>query len=149
MWRIGGDCVPSWTSAGKAAASSGASAVTPPSTSASLKNGFSTQVCYPSLFVAYFASAEMGCFLALGWPMPTHLLDLYVEFKWLTCGRDGEPSKPSLVYALDWFGLESIDANEKESMRQLAIRGGPYTEGERQALLTYCEADVNALARLL
>jgi hypothetical protein len=102
-----------------------------------------------ALFVAYFASAEMGCFLALGWPMPTHLLDLYVEFKWLTCGRDGEPGKPSLVYALDWFGLESIDATDKEEMRQLAIRGGPYTEGERQALLTYCAADVNALARLL
>src|SRR5919201_1097029 len=48
--------------------------------------------------VAYFATAEMGCFLALGWPMPTHLLDLYVEFRWLTCGRDGEPGKPSLVY---------------------------------------------------
>src|SRR5215813_5566500 len=38
-----------------------------------------------SLFVAFFASAEMGCFLQLGWPLPARLLDLYVEFKWLTC----------------------------------------------------------------
>src|SRR5262245_18848345 len=50
-----------------------------------------------SLFVAYYASAELGCFQALGWPMPANVLDLYVEVKWLTCGRAGEPSKPSLV----------------------------------------------------
>jgi hypothetical protein len=34
-------------------------------------------------------------------------------------------------------------------MRRLAIRGGPYTAGERQALLDYCQSDVDALARLL
>jgi hypothetical protein len=78
-----------------------------------------------SLFVAFFASAEMGCFLALGWPTPANLLELYVETKWLTCGRACEPSKPSLVYALDRFGLTHIDANEKEETRRLAIRGGP------------------------
>jgi len=102
-----------------------------------------------ALFVAFFASAEMSCFLALGWPMPARLLDLYAEFKRHICGRDGEPGKPSLVYALDWFGLDSIDANEKEEMRQLAIRGGTYTDADRRALLDYCEADVNALVRLL
>jgi DNA polymerase-1 len=101
------------------------------------------------LFVAFFASAEMGCFLTLGWPMPAHVLDLYVEFKWHICGRDGEPGKPSLVYALDWFGLESIDATEKEEMRELALNGGPYSDQELKALLDYCEADVNALMRLL
>jgi hypothetical protein len=102
-----------------------------------------------ALFVAYFASAEMGCFLLLDWPIPAWLLDLYVEFKWLTCGRDGEPGKPSLIHALDWFGLDSLDVNEKEDMRQLAIRGGPYTQVERQALLDYCASDVDALVRLL
>ena len=46
-----------------------------------------------SLFVAYYASAEIGCHLALGWPIPTNVLDLYVEFRNLTnglrlpCGR--------------------------------------------------------------
>lgn len=102
-----------------------------------------------ALFVAYFASAEMGCFLALGWPMPANVLDLYVETKWLICGRASEPSKPSLVYALDRFGVAGIDADEKESMRQLAIRGGPFTDEESRALLAYCESDVVALTRLL
>ena len=40
-----------------------------------------------ALFVAYYASAEMGCFLALGWPDPANILDLYVEFRNLTNGR--------------------------------------------------------------
>lgn len=32
-----------------------------------------------SLIVAYAANAEISCFLALGWPFPVNILDLYVE----------------------------------------------------------------------
>ncbi len=39
-----------------------------------------------ALLVAYFASAEVGCFLSLGWTMPASVLDLYVEFRNLTNG---------------------------------------------------------------
>jgi hypothetical protein len=35
-----------------------------------------------AVFVAYFASAELGCFLALGGPPPVNVLDLYVEHRW-------------------------------------------------------------------
>jgi hypothetical protein len=42
-----------------------------------------------------------------------------------------------------------MDAAEKEAMRKLAIRGGPWTSAEREALLGYCEPDVLALAKLL
>jgi DNA polymerase-1 len=34
-----------------------------------------------SLFVAYYASAEMGCFKALGWKTPPNILDLFTEFR--------------------------------------------------------------------
>src|SRR3954468_9471057 len=34
-----------------------------------------------TLFVAYLASAELGCPLAVGWPLPARVLDLYVEFR--------------------------------------------------------------------
>src|SRR6516165_4871808 len=34
-----------------------------------------------SVVVAYYASAEMGCFLQLGWPLPDNLLDLFAEHK--------------------------------------------------------------------
>src|SRR5262245_54859417 len=39
-----------------------------------------------SLFVAYYASAELGCHLALGWHMPARILDLSAEFRCLTSG---------------------------------------------------------------
>ncbi|EIC21446.1 DNA polymerase [Thiorhodovibrio frisius] len=100
------------------------------------------------LFVAYYASAEMGCHLALGWPLPTHVLDLFPEFRCLTNGQS-LPMGSGLVGALAWFGLDSIEAVEKNSMRELAIRGGPWTTDEREALLDYCESDVAALERLM
>lgn len=31
--------------------------------------------------VPYFATAEVGCYLALGWDPPPNLIDLYVEFR--------------------------------------------------------------------
>ena len=38
------------------------------------------------LFVAYYAPAELSCFLALGWPLPARILDLYIEFRAETNG---------------------------------------------------------------
>jgi hypothetical protein len=101
-----------------------------------------------SLFVAYYASAELGCHLALGWPMPPRVLDLYAEFSCqnsglaVCCGR-------GLLGALAHHGLDGLAVAEKDEMRQLAMRGGPYTKAEKQALLDYCQTDVDALARLL
>ena len=31
--------------------------------------------------MAYYASAEMGCHLALGWKLPVNILDLFPEFR--------------------------------------------------------------------
>jgi hypothetical protein len=99
------------------------------------------------LFVAYYASAEMGCHLALDWPMPARILDLFAEFRNLTNGLP-TPCGASLLGALAYFGLDSLNATEKSEMRQLAIRGGPFTSMERTALLDYCQTDVDALAGL-
>lgn len=100
-----------------------------------------------TLFVAYFASAELGCHLALRWPLPTNVLDLYVEFRNLTNGLS-TPAGAGVLGALVYFGLDAMNGIEKETMRQLAMRGGPYTEDEKRALLTYCESDVIALRKL-
>jgi DNA polymerase I len=100
------------------------------------------------LFVAYYASAELGCHLALGWSLPSNVLDLYTEFRNATNGLP-LPCGAGLLGALAWYGLSSIDAADKDCMRQLAMRGGPWTDSERQGLLDYCESDVAALARLL
>ena len=103
-----------------------------------------------SLFVAYYASAELGCFRALGWPAPARILDLFAEFRNTTNGLY-VPSGNGLVGALSYFGLDSIGTEEKEEMRALAMRiasSGYCTDEERQALLDYCESDVEALSRL-
>jgi hypothetical protein len=101
-----------------------------------------------ALCVAYYASAELGCHLALNWPLPVRILDLFAEFRCLTSGL-AVPRGNGLLGALAYFGPDGLASVEKEGMRQLAMRGGPYTSGERAALLGYCETDVDALARLL
>jgi hypothetical protein len=101
-----------------------------------------------ALFVAYYATAELGCFLALGWPMPARVLDLYAEFRAATNGRP-TPCGSGLLGALAWHGLDAMAADEKGAMRDLVLRGGPWSEGERRAILAYCQADVDALAALL
>ncbi len=101
-----------------------------------------------SLFVAYYASAELSCFKALRWPMPVRILDLFAEFRCLTNGLCTACGS-SLLGALAHYGIDGIDSAEKEDMRALAMRGGEYSEVERKALLDYCESDVIALAKLL
>ena len=105
--------------------------------------------CGPdSLFIAYFASAELGCFLALGWPMPARILDLYTEFRAITNGLP-LPSGRSLIGALVYFGLPHMGGEEKDDMRELILSGGPWNSNQKQAILVYCESDVDALVRLL
>jgi DNA polymerase I len=100
------------------------------------------------LFVAYYASAELGCYRVLGWPMPQRILDLFTEFRARTNGLDTLAGN-SLLGALAYFGLDGIGAAEKDDMRSLILRGAPWNEDERAAILRYCEGDVEALERLL
>ncbi len=101
-----------------------------------------------TLFVAFFSSAEWNCFLALGWPVPIRVLDLWCEFKNLLNGTT-PPAGFGLLGCLTYFGLDSMDATEKTGMRELAMSGGPYTRQQMSALLDYCQSDVDALDRLL
>jgi len=101
-----------------------------------------------ALFVAYAAAAEFGCFHVLGWPAPARVLDLFFEFRATTNGLP-VPSGNGLLGALVYHGLPAMEGAEKEALRALAIRGGPFTAAERAALLDYCAEDVAALARLL
>ena len=99
-----------------------------------------------SLYVTYSASAEMSCHLALGWAMPACIVDLHAEY----CAEKAGllPQKKGLLYALSNHGISGIAAGEKNDMRDLCIRGGPYTEKQRQDILTYCQSDVDATAEL-
>ena len=100
------------------------------------------------LFVAYYASAELGCYKVLGWPTPERILDLFTEFRNLTNGLP-PPAGASLLGALTYFGIDGIGANEKKEMQTALGKGtwaGVYTPEE---ILNYCESDVLALERLL
>src|SRR5262245_2533907 len=90
----------------------------------------------------------MGCHLALNWTVPVRMLDLFAEFRNHT-NRLPTAAGNGLVGALTHFGLDSLGAEEKDAMRALILRGGPWTEAEKKAILDYCESDVAALARLL
>jgi DNA polymerase-1 len=101
-----------------------------------------------ALFIAYYASAELGCFRALGWPKPTNILDLFIEFRDRTNGLQ-TLAGAGLVGALIHFDLDSIGSQEKDELRTLVLRGGPWSEQERAAILDYCATDIVALERLL
>jgi hypothetical protein len=101
-----------------------------------------------TLFVAYYASAELQCHLALDWPMPARILDLHAEFRRRTSGLP-VPCGHGLLGALTYYGLDAMTAVEKEEWRAVAIRGGPFTDAERQGLLDYCQSDTDALVRVL
>jgi len=101
-----------------------------------------------SLFVAYYASAEIGCHLSLGWPLPVHVLDLFTEFR---CRTNGLAPKygSSLLGALSYFGLNSITKEVKTFWRNRVMAGRPFSDEEKAGILTYCETDVTALVDLL
>ena len=96
--------------------------------------------------VAYFAPAEAGCFIELGWPIP-EIIDLFSVHRVATNGATGVGN--SLVSALGHWGCPGLDAGEKDDMRRLILRGGPWDADERAAILDYCQGDVDALGPLL
>lgn len=104
-----------------------------------------------ALYVAYYASAECGCHLALGWPLPGHVLDLFAEFRVFANGRERElgVEGASLLSALAHFGLSHLDPDRKATWRERIQAGPPYSAAEQQGILDYCASDVFALQALL
>lgn len=101
-----------------------------------------------ALFVAYFSSAEWGCFAALGWPMPERVLDLYVEFRAATNGTV-LPAGRGLLGALVFHRIASITKEQKDAGRELVMKGAPWSEADRRDILDYCQTDVDSLKPLL
>jgi DNA polymerase I len=107
------------------------------------------------LFIAHSASAEVSCFLALGWPLPTRVLDTMVETARLRNGRvvrqssdKGSIHTPSLLESLAYFGIPGRSAREKGASIDLVLRGGPYTQQEIGDTLAYCSSDAEDAAKL-
>jgi hypothetical protein len=100
-----------------------------------------------AVLIAYYASAELGCFLELGWPPPANVVDLFAEHRVATNGKS-LPCGNGLLGALAVRGLAHIDAGEKEEMRERAMnmQAGAPVDHE---LMAYCATDVDALVALL
>ena len=103
-------------------------------------------------WVSFVATAELRSMLVLGHPLPKRVLDLYVENRWLHNLQESTNERKrkkeehfwSLPTALRRFGCDSMGVEEKEAMRDLILRGGPYTE-QKKDILDYCEADVTEI----
>jgi hypothetical protein len=101
-----------------------------------------------ALFVAFYASAELGVFKACGWDPPTYVLDLFAEFRARTNGRP-TPNGAGLLGALTYFGLDGIGLEEKRDLQLRILSGGPWSDAQWAEILAYCWSDVDALERLL
>jgi hypothetical protein len=101
-----------------------------------------------ALFVCFVGNAELGCHLALNWPLPKNVLDLNPVFRCITNGRTVLQGR-GLLGALAHYGLDAISAKEKEAMQKRIMRGWPFTAEEREKILRYCMSDVDETVALL
>ena len=101
-----------------------------------------------ALFVCFVANAECACHLALGWSLPTKILDLSPAFRCVVNGR-ATPEGKGLLGALAYFGVDSIGAKRKDCMRDRILQGWPFSLEEREKILDYCLSDTDALSALL
>jgi DNA polymerase-1 len=100
------------------------------------------------IFCSYYASAELGCYHALGWLMPERILDLYVEFRNYTNGPP-TPAGAGLLGALAYFGLDGMGAIEKRELQEAIGNGTWRGRFAPEEILGYCASDVDATVRLL
>jgi len=100
------------------------------------------------LFVSFVANAECVCHLALGWPLPAHILDLSPIFRNLTNGRY-TPEGKGLLGALRYCGFDTITPKQKDAMQKRVMQGWPFTPEEQVKISDYCAGDVDDLVRLL
>lgn len=107
--------------------------------------------------IAYFASAEWGCFKQLRWSMPAQPIDLYAEVRVAfnrylpkDLRKPGAGDRWGLYDALARYGLEAGESAHKAAMRKMAMSAceGSWTTQDQHALLDYCAEDVRHLAAL-
>jgi hypothetical protein len=125
-------------------------------------------------FIFFAADADIGIFLALGWPLPRRVIDVRVEFmrvyngarplpSWrggdpdLGAARDireakkrlKKPGKYSLKAIAHWYKIPFISDEEKGEWRHLAMRReDAFTPAEQTGMLTYCRGDGDVTAEV-
>jgi DNA polymerase-1 len=104
-----------------------------------------------TLFVCFSAPAEWGYFEAAGWKLPVTIVDLFAEMMLRTNGCKGSTGKriyPGLLSSLESYGIGVRMVDEKKDMRDLVLRGAPYSPTEKASILSYCLEDVDDTVKL-
>ena len=103
-----------------------------------------------TLIVLWYGLAEFGFYLSMGWRFPVYVLDLHAEYSWFINGRKmrNDNHGRSLLNAMDAFGLDSMEAEEKEFWRNLIINRA-WNKNHEEGILDYCEKDVHCTEKLL
>lgn len=105
-----------------------------------------------ALHIVYNAGAELSFALAMGWGLPHHILDLWVERRNLTNNKltaRGEYIRTGLIDTCHDYGIFDTTSSEtKEAMVGRINQGFPYANEEAQKILEYCRGDVRMLRDL-
>lgn len=98
---------------------------------------------FPAKFrmVAHYALAELGCFLALGWQLPTEVIDTLPEARVVRGQIPTAGGSWGLLAVASQLGIPTMSSDHKEAMRQLAM-GDEIPETSREDLMRYCLEDV-------
>src|SRR5262249_27015309 len=72
-----------------------------------------------SLILAYAATAELRCHLALDWPLPENVIDLFTESRLRFNFPGPERGKGGLFETLDRFDIPHINPVEKKRLQKL------------------------------
>ncbi len=97
----------------------------------------------PYRLVAHYALAELTCIVALGWAMPTEVIDTLPEARTVH-GQCVSFGGWGLLSVARSFGISTMPTHHKEVMRALAM-GVTIPPELRVDLLDYCHCDVDTL----
>src|SRR5215831_20887673 len=110
------------------------------------------------VMVAFASNAELQCFLALGWPFPTNVLDPYVEniaaingntAVWPPADEKKRKGRPGLLDALKLHGLPARSQEHKDRMRDMILENEDYSPEHRREIQEYNKEDVDDTIALL
>lgn len=116
-----------------------------------------------TVVLCFQAPAEWSYFLAMGWELPSNIIDIYAEYRLVVNGQfdwkgsrvgqgehknaDGR-TKYGLLSACLQYGIKTRAGSEKKSMVARILEGAPFSGDDREAIMQYNRDDVEDTERL-
>ena len=105
-----------------------------------------------TLIVVFYATAEFESWIAWNCPLPTHVLDLWLENKNIFQTGEEEKGTFTMLNVAKNYDISKeliMDDAEKNYWRDIALETKNYTKELWQGLLDYCEKDTVLTAALV